>query len=86
MKGTKATYLAMTVKQNDDGYLAECPSIQGAFAEGDTIDEALFNCIDVIKMISSYRKERGDALDTNDFYVSENTCMTVSIPVGLQND
>lgn len=46
------------MEANDDGYLARCPGIQGAFAEGDTIEEAIFNCIDVIKMIIAYRTER----------------------------
>jgi len=40
--------------------LANCPLIQGAFAEGDTIEEAIFNCLDVIKMILEYRDERGE--------------------------
>ena len=30
---------------------------RGAFAEGDTAEEAIFNCIDVMKMIASCRAE-----------------------------
>jgi predicted RNase H-like HicB family nuclease len=58
MQDTKAIFLSLVVEANDDGYLARCPGIQGAFAEGDTIEEAIFNCIDVIKMIIAYRTER----------------------------
>ncbi len=86
MKSSQATYLALTVKQNDDGYLAECPGIRGAFAEGDSIEEALFNCVDVIKMIKSYRAERGEKFGLNVFDITDNTCMAVSIPIGIQND
>ena len=53
-------HLPLTIERNDDGYLASCPLVQGAFAEGDTIEEAVFNCLDVIKMIFAYRRERGE--------------------------
>ena len=49
-------YLSIVIEPNDDGYLARCAGIQGAFAEGDTIEDAIFNCVDVVKMISGYRK------------------------------
>lgn len=62
MHDTKALLLSLIVEINDDGYLARCPGIQGAFAEGDTIEEAIFNCVDVIKMIAEYRAERGESL------------------------
>ena len=53
-------HLPLTIERNDDGYLASCPLVQGAFAEGDTIEEAVFNCLDVIKMIFAYRRKRGE--------------------------
>ena len=59
MADKKALYLTIIIKPDDAGYLARCPGIQGAFAEGDTIEEAIFNCVDVTKMIAAYRAERG---------------------------
>ncbi len=59
MKTGKIAHLLVTVERNDDGFLASCTLIQGAFAEGDTIEEAIFNCLDVAKMILDYRDERG---------------------------
>lgn len=47
---------------NNDGFLASCTLIQGAFAEGDTPEEALFNLFDVIHLIISYRRERGEEI------------------------
>ena len=47
MADRKALYLTIVIEPDDDGYLARCPGIQGAFAEGDTIEEAIFNCVDV---------------------------------------
>ena len=32
----KAQIISVVIENNDDGYLAMIPSIQGAFAEGDT--------------------------------------------------
>jgi predicted RNase H-like HicB family nuclease len=57
MSGQKAVWLSLVVEKNDDGFLARVPGVQGAFAEGETIEEALFNCVDVVKMIAAYRAE-----------------------------
>jgi len=66
MGNTRAIFLSLVLEANDDGYLASVPGIQGAFAEGDTIEEAIFNCIDVVKMIVAYRTERGECLGFNE--------------------
>lgn len=56
--GTKISLVSLVIEANDDGFLVSSPDIQGAFAEGDTVEEAIFNCLDVIKMIAAYRAER----------------------------
>jgi len=38
MRETRAAYLSLVVEPNDDGYLAQCPGIQGAFAEGESLE------------------------------------------------
>jgi len=63
MGNMRAIFLSLVLEMNGDGYLASVPGIQGAFAEGDTIEEAIFNCIDVVKMIADYRAERNENLD-----------------------
>jgi predicted RNase H-like HicB family nuclease len=83
MGNTKAILFSLVVEANDDGYLARCPGIQGAFAEGETIEEAIFNCVDVIKMIAAYRTERGESLGFHEVEFTPDTRMTVSIPVGV---
>ena len=83
MKDSKAVFLSLVIESDGEGYLAKCPGIQGAFAEGDTIEEAIFNCVDVIKMISSYRAERGESLGFNEVDINPKTRMTVSMPVGV---
>lgn len=58
MSGNKAFWLSIVIEMNDDGYLASVPGLPGAFAEGDSVEEAVFNCVDVVKMIAAYRAER----------------------------
>jgi predicted RNase H-like HicB family nuclease len=62
MGNMRAVSLSLVLEANDDGYLAFVPGIQGAFAEGATIEEVIFNCVDVVKMIAAYRAERGESL------------------------
>ena len=66
MKDSKVVFLSLVIESEGEGYLAKCPGIQGAFAEGDTIEEAMFNCADVIKMIASYRAERCERPEFNE--------------------
>ncbi len=79
----KTLLLSIIIEPNDDGYLARCPEIQGAFAEGDTVEEAIFNCIDVVKMIAAYRAERGEPLGIPEVDITPETRIALSIPVGV---
>ena len=81
MADFRTILLSIVVESNDDGFLARCPGIQGAFAEGDTIEEAIFNCVDVVKMISAYRAERGESLVAPEVEVTSQTQFAVSMPV-----
>ena len=67
MNPNKTLLASIKIEKNEDGYLATLPGIQGAFAEGDTVEEALFNCADVVKLIFQFRKERGEDLGFNLF-------------------
>jgi len=79
----KASYLPLVLEPNEDGYLAHCPGLQGAFAEGDTMEEAMFNCIDVIKMILAYRAERGEAPLWSEIEITPQTQLSFSIPIAV---
>ncbi len=82
MKSSRIAHLPVTLERNDDGFLASCPMIQGAFAEGDTIDEALFNCVDVVRMILSYRDERAEPLLTGHLEeMKEKEKVSFTIPI-----
>lgn len=83
MKTSRAIYLSLVLEANEDGYLASVPGVQGAFAEGDTVEEAIFNCVDVVKLINAYRSERGKSLGFNAVEFLPGTRLTVAVPVGV---
>lgn len=41
----------------EGGFLAKCSALQGCYAEGSTIEEAVDNLKDVIKLTSEYKKK-----------------------------
>jgi predicted RNase H-like HicB family nuclease len=78
-----AVLFPIVVEANDDGFLARSPNIQGAFAEGDTIEEAIFNCVDVIKMVAAYRAERGESPPPGLIEVTPDIQLAISIPIEI---
>jgi predicted RNase H-like HicB family nuclease len=83
MTDAKTMLVSVVIEPNDDGFLASVPSIQGAFAEGDTVEEAMFNCLDVVKMIAAYRAERKETMGFDTVPFTSNTRLTVALPVGV---
>ena len=77
----RACLLSLVLEPNDGGYLASVPDVQGAFAEGDTVEEAIFNCIEVVKLIAVYRAERGETLGPCQVEITPDTRLRISIPV-----
>ena len=84
MRDKRAIYLSIVLEANEDGYLASVPGLQGAFAEGDTFEEAIFNCVDVVKLIAAYRSERGESLGFPSVEVTPDTRLTVALPFGVR--
>jgi len=58
----KIVQLPVVVSYDEDIFIAKCPTIQGAFAQGETPEDAVKELINVIQMIKEYRKERGDLM------------------------
>ncbi|MBM3189233.1 MAG: hypothetical protein FJZ90_10995 [Chloroflexi bacterium] len=83
MCASRAVYLSIVLEANEDGFLASVPGLQGAFAEGDTVEEAIFNCVDVVKLIAAYRRERGEPLGFEALEFTPDTRWTVALPVQL---
>ncbi|MFA5997767.1 MAG: type II toxin-antitoxin system HicB family antitoxin [Candidatus Paceibacterota bacterium] len=54
------------IEKTDDGYYAECPFIQGVYAQGETEDEVRTNLKDVLKMTLEDIKARGEHFSLKD--------------------
>jgi len=83
MRENRTVFLSVVLEADEDGYLASVPGLQGAFAEGDSVEEAIFNCIDVVKLIAAYRSERGETLGLNAVEFTPDTKLTIAMPMGM---
>lgn len=75
--------ISVILEHNEDGYLATVPGIQGAFAEGNTPQEAIFNCLDVLTMILDYKKEQNQPLNLESIQLSSDNSLTIAMPIQL---
>ncbi len=51
------------VEQDEDGvYIASCPSLKGCYSQGDTIEEAIENIKDAIRLHIEARKILGESI------------------------
>ena len=53
-------YTVITRKAPDGFYIASCPVIPEAQAQGDTYEECLVNIKEVLELCLEYRRERGE--------------------------
>lgn len=59
----KIEYPAVLTPAEEGGYLVDFPDFAGgAFTEGDTLDEALYNAAEVLGLVVGYRQEKGQPL------------------------
>ena len=58
----KETYIykIKVEKLDEGGFLAVCADVKDAFAEGNTVENAIENCQDVIRIILEYRKNKNN--------------------------
>ncbi|MDO8603984.1 MAG: type II toxin-antitoxin system HicB family antitoxin [bacterium] len=66
------------IEKTEDGYYAECPFIQGVYAQGETEDEVRTNLRDVLKMTLDDIKSRGERIDLKDSVSLTISSLTVS--------
>jgi len=51
------------IEQDEDGvYIASCPALKGCYSQGDTIEEAIENIKDAIKLHIEARKIVGEPI------------------------
>ncbi|MBI5798926.1 MAG: type II toxin-antitoxin system HicB family antitoxin [Candidatus Yonathbacteria bacterium] len=66
------------IEKTEDGYYAECPFIQGVYAQGETEEEVRSNLKDVLKMTLEDVKSRGERVDLKDSFSLAISSLTVS--------
>ncbi len=50
--GSAGKTLPVVIERGEDGYyIVECPALDGAFTQGKTLDEAMYNIREVIDLI-----------------------------------
>lgn len=54
--------LTAIVEKDEDGYFALCPKLQGCYTQGDTLDDALANFRDAIRLHLEDMIAKGEAL------------------------
>ena len=56
--------LQVVIEQDEDGiFIAECPALQGCYAQGKTFEKAMNNIHDVIVMCLQELKEENKKID-----------------------
>lgn len=55
-------YTVITRKAPDGFYIASCPLIPEAHAQGETCEECVANIKEVLELCLEYRKERGEEI------------------------
>jgi predicted RNase H-like HicB family nuclease len=55
-------YTVIIRKAPDGFYIASCPLLPEAHAQGETYDECLANIKEVLELCLEYRKERGEEI------------------------
>lgn len=55
----KTINLTAVIEQDEEGFFAYCPELQGCYTQGDTYDEAVKNIKEVIELHIEDRIESG---------------------------
>lgn len=60
----KTYNVSVVIEQDNDGYAAFCPDLQGCYAQGETYEEVLENIHDAIRLHLEDRRENRDDIDS----------------------
>lgn len=55
----KKQLFTVIIEEDNSGFFAYCPQLQGCYTQGETYEQALFNIKDVIKLHIENRMEEG---------------------------
>ena len=58
----KTYFSPIIIEQDNDGYVASCPTLQGCYTQGDTYEATMGNIIDAIQLHVEDRKAEDDEI------------------------
>ncbi len=61
----KTYNVSVVVEQDDDGYVAFCPDLQGCYAQGDSYEEVMAQIQDAVKLHLEDRIEDHEDVDSS---------------------
>lgn len=77
---TKILLYPVTIEACEEGgYFANCPSLQGCHAEGETYSEVIDNIEDVIKSHIKIRKKHNEFMP--EIELKKGTAVSINLPV-----
>lgn len=56
------------IEKDEDGYFALCPSLQGCYTQGDTLDEVMENIEEAVQLHVESRLQHGEEVPEHDIY------------------
>ncbi|MBI3722210.1 MAG: type II toxin-antitoxin system HicB family antitoxin [Fimbriimonas ginsengisoli] len=60
----KTLVFPIVIEQDDDGFYAECPALQGCHAQGQTYEETMGNIRDAVQLHVEDRRSSGEPIPT----------------------
>jgi len=68
-RAAKKYRFPVIIEKDEDGYFAICPSLQGCYTQGDTLDEIMANIEDAIQLHVESRLEHGEDVPEHDIHL-----------------
>lgn len=62
MRLMKAYRFSVVIEEDNDGFYAYCPELEGCYTQGETYDEALRNIRDSVRLHVEDRLSNGDPI------------------------
>ena len=62
MRPMKAYRFSVVIEEDEDGFYAHCPELQGCYTQGKTYQEALENIEDAVRLHIENRLSSGDPI------------------------
>ncbi len=66
---TERRYTVLLERESDGGYHASCPALPGCHTQGDTLDEAVENISDAMRLYLESLRDHGEDIPEEDILI-----------------